>query len=182
MIHGPNPGGWSEPWVINNERATETLGAILGELARDGGLIFLRGNLGAGKTTTARGLIHGLGHQGTVKSPTYTLVEPYEALVPAVYHFDLYRLGDPEELEFMGFRDFLQDGALCLVEWPDKGEGWLPAPDLDLQLDARDDHRLLCWRAGTERGQRMAESFKQLLRVAKDIAPAPNNKRSDDVE
>lgn len=175
-------GGWSNTWNLEDETATETLGATLAEVARDGGLIFLRGHLGAGKTTTARGLIHALGHQGRVKSPTYTLVEPYETLQPVVYHFDLYRLGDPEELEFMGFRDFLQGPALCLVEWPERGEGWLSSPDLDLELSALGDHRQLRWRAGTERGQVLAEAFKQLLRVANGITPAPDNKRSDDVE
>lgn len=176
------PMDWSNPWNLANEKATETLGGLLAECGRQGGVIFLRGDLGAGKTTTARGLIHALGHQGNVKSPTYTLVEPYESLAPAVYHFDLYRLADPEELEFMGFRDFLQSQALCLVEWPEKGEGWLPLPDLDLHLSSLEQARQLRWRACTERGRLMVEPFKQLLWVAEGIAPASEpTGRSDDV-
>lgn len=173
---------WSAPVALKDERATEALGAALAQSGRAGGLVFLRGNLGAGKTTTARGLLRFLGHQGNVKSPTYTLVEPYETLTPVVYHFDLYRLGDPEELEFMGFRDFLQGQALCLVEWPEKGEGWLASPDLELEIAPWDDHRQARWRAGTDKGLVMAESLKQLLMAASRISPAPESKgKSDDV-
>lgn len=160
---------WSTPWLLENDAATETLGALLAQCARDGGLIFLRGVLGAGKTTTARGLLQALGHQGKVKSPTYTLVEPYEQLDPVTYHFDLYRLGDAEELEFMGFRDFLRAEALCLVEWPEKGAGWLGTPDLELELQPQGQVRLARYRAQTERGAAMAEALKQLLIVSKGV-------------
>jgi tRNA threonylcarbamoyladenosine biosynthesis protein TsaE len=129
--------------------ATERLGAAIGlaaieNAAAKAGLIFLEGNLGAGKTTLTRGLLHALGHVGTVRSPTYTLVETYplsDVPVARVAHFDLYRLCSPEELEDMGFRDYLDD-SLVLIEWPEKGAGALPVPDLNLRFaithEARD--------------------------------------------
>lgn len=135
----------------------------------DGGLIFLEGDLGAGKTTFSRGLMRGFGHQGAVKSPTYTLVETYDVLAShkdgvqtaplTVCHFDLYRLGDPEELEFMGIRDYLEGAHLCLLEWADKGLGLLPAADLVLSIADIDGGRQLTWQAGTEKGQAWCEQL-----------------------
>lgn len=135
----------------------------------DGGLIFLEGDLGAGKTTFSRGLMRGFGHQGAVKSPTYTLVETYDVLAShkdgvqtaplTVCHFDLYRLGDPEELEFMGIRDYLEGAHLCLMEWADKGLGLLPAADLVLSIADIEGGRQLIWQAGTEKGQAWCEQL-----------------------
>jgi tRNA threonylcarbamoyladenosine biosynthesis protein TsaE len=97
-------------------------------------VIYLRGELGAGKTALARGILRGLGHRGAVRSPTYTLIEPYDALRPRVFHLDLYRLGDPEELEYLGLRDLLTGDSLMLIEWPERGAGVLPPPDLELRI------------------------------------------------
>ncbi|MYE12488.1 MAG: tRNA (adenosine(37)-N6)-threonylcarbamoyltransferase complex ATPase subunit type 1 TsaE [Gammaproteobacteria bacterium] len=106
-------------------------------------LVFLRGELGAGKTTLVRGILRGLGHQGAVKSPTYTLLEPYEFGDRSIYHFDFYRIEDPEELSFIGIDELLSDAALKLVEWPERAGGRLPVPDLELVLTIAGEGRLL---------------------------------------
>jgi len=120
--------------TLPDEGATRSLGAALAE-ALPAGLVCLRGELGAGKTTLVRGLLRHLGHEGAVRSPTYTLVETYTPGQRRVHHLDLYRLADPEELEFIGLRDLLQPGDLVLVEWPERGAGVLPEPVLTLTLE-----------------------------------------------
>lgn len=129
--------------VIANEKAMMQLGGKIAKQFPKGGIVLLEGDLGVGKTTLVRGLLRSLGFQGTVKSPTYTLVEPYQINDRTIYHFDLYRLGDPEELEYMGGRDYWSSNALCLIEWPDRAQGYLPDADLKLILIHAGDKRIV---------------------------------------
>jgi tRNA threonylcarbamoyladenosine biosynthesis protein TsaE len=128
---------WS--FNVSGEDETHALAARLAH-ALPQGVVHLLGDLGAGKTTLTRYWLHALGHQGAVKSPTYTLVEPYLINSRAVYHFDLYRLDDPYELELMGMRDYLDHAdALLLIEWPSKGEPVIPAADWQVVLSEPQD-------------------------------------------
>ena len=120
--------------TLENEQETQLLGNKLWYLMPVKCLVFLYGNLGAGKTTLTRGVLREAGYTAAVKSPTYTLVEEYNVLDRTVFHFDLYRLKDPEELEWMGIRDYLDQPALCIIEWPELGSGILPKPDIEIKL------------------------------------------------
>lgn len=142
---------------LPDEESMARFGVELAQAIRSGGVVFLLGDLGMGKTTLSRGVLRGCGHKGSVKSPTYTLVEPYDTPAGIVYHFDLYRLADPEELEYLGIRDYFTDDALCLVEWPEKGEGMLPQPDLQIRLSLSGTGRELELTAITQKGQRMVD-------------------------
>ncbi len=127
--------------TLRDEAATEHFGAALAQRlldAHDGcALVFLSGDLGAGKTTMVRGMLRHLGHTGAVKSPTYTLLEPYTLSGQDAYHFDLYRVADPQELAFVGFEEILDGPGLKFIEWPERASGWLPAPDVTVAIAVR---------------------------------------------
>lgn len=145
---------------LADEAATLSAGAQLAAHLQSGLTIYLHGDLGAGKTTFVRGLLHGLGHQGKVKSPTYTLVEPYVISRFNIYHFDLYRFVDPEEWEAAGFRDYFNPQTICLVEWPERAGNLIPQADVDIILQPRDDGRMLQIRSNSSLAEQCLQGMK----------------------
>jgi tRNA threonylcarbamoyladenosine biosynthesis protein TsaE len=140
--------------VIADAAGTEALGAALAAAVGERGLLVgLEGDLGTGKTTFSRGLLRRLGIVGTIRSPTYTLIEPYDAGGRPAYHLDLYRLADPRELELIGVRDLLAGAALVLVEWPERGLGVLPRPDLAVRFEHAPGGRTVELRAQSDAGE-----------------------------
>lgn len=146
-----------------NPSQQQTLGAVLAGVAPAACVIYLQGDLGAGKTTLVRGFLRGLGYQGTVKSPTYTLLEPYPLDDRTVYHFDLYRLADAEELEYLGLRDLLATDAVLLFEWPERGKGGLPAADLLVRIHYQGEGRRLDLTAASGKGEQLLEALRRRL-------------------
>jgi len=142
---------------VADEAAVQELAARFARTLQPPAVIFLRGDLGAGKTTFARAYIHALGYQGYVKSPTYGLLEIYRVAEQVVLHLDLYRIEHPEELEYLAIRDQFDDSTVLLVEWPDRGAGCLPAPDLVLDFGEGDGGRFIDCTSCTERGAAMAQ-------------------------
>ncbi len=120
--------------TLKNETETTEVGARVASCLKGGEVIYLKGELGTGKTTFVRGALHELGFTGNVKSPTFTIVEPYSIDNHVIYHFDLYRLDDPEELESLGIRDYCDGQSICFFEWPEKGGNLLPNADINLEL------------------------------------------------
>ena len=145
---------------VVDETAMVSLGQTLGRSLPAGSKLYLRGDLGAGKTTLTRGIARALGHRGAVKSPTYTLVEPYEALTPALYHFDLYRLADPGELEFLGLEDYFNDRSIVVVEWPERGADFLPAADLEISIATEPAQRIVTLRGHSDAARRCIERMR----------------------
>jgi tRNA threonylcarbamoyladenosine biosynthesis protein TsaE len=142
---------------LGSEAEQEAFGAELASICNERRLtIHLIGNLGAGKTTLTRGFLRGCGYRGAVKSPTYTLIEPYAVSPLPVYHLDLYRVADPGELEYLGLRDILEESAILLIEWPERGVGWLPEADLTLTLEHVPGGREVSWRGHGTVGEAIA--------------------------
>lgn len=137
---------------LADEAATLELGAQIAVVLHPGLVIFLHGNLGAGKTTLVRGMLRGLGYQGKVKSPTYNLIELYKISRLYLYHFDLYRFSNPIEWEEAGFRDYFNAESICLVEWPERADGLLPHADLKFIFKISEEGRNVEIQADTEAG------------------------------
>ena len=138
---------------LTTEADTLGLGAALAVGLNPGMIVYLEGELGAGKTTLARGVLHALGVTDRVKSPTYTLVEPYTISSLYLYHFDFYRLKYPDEWIDAGLREYFNESAVCLVEWPEKARGQLPAPDVTIELAVAGNARSTTISAETEAGR-----------------------------
>ena len=140
--------------------ATARLGKALAPGVAPARVLHLRGELGSGKTTLVRGLLRALGFQGRVKSPTYTLVEPYEVSSLHFYHFDFYRLRDSSEWLSSGFREYFNPDSFCLVEWPERAGAALPAPDVEVRLEHAGAARRARLQAFTPAGEAWLSSLR----------------------
>ena len=142
---------------LQDEAATIAFGKLLGEYCAGGARIFIKGDLGAGKTTLCRGILRAFGYEGAVKSPTFTLVEPYELAQQSIYHFDLYRLGNPNELEYIGIDEYFHAQNLCLVEWPERAADTLPPGDVEVVLSVSGKSRDILLRSMTVLGEAVCQ-------------------------
>jgi len=145
---------------IQTEKDTQNFAEKLAAQLQPPLWVELEGSLGAGKTTLTRYVLTSLGHQGSVKSPTYTLVEPYQLKLGDFFHFDLYRLGDPEELDYLGIRDYLNRDTIAFVEWPSKGDGFLPSADLRVKINMENQKRLFRVSALSEKGEILVKALQ----------------------
>lgn len=143
--------------ALPNESATQVLGAAVARACFEATTLYLQGELGAGKTTFCRGFLTALGHQGSVKSPTYTLVESYSLTPWQIYHCDLYRIIDPAALELIGIRDYQQDNTLLLIEWPQQGGALIPEADITLQFRYHSSGRQVTFQAHTPPGKSLLQ-------------------------
>jgi len=143
-----------------DEAATLAFGASLAPLVEPGLVFYLSGELGSGKTTLVRGMLIELGYQGRVRSPTYTLVEPYYVSKLDFYHFDFYRLRDPKEWEEAGFREYFNRTSVCVIEWPEKALGVLPSPDFHLIWTAAGSGRVVELSAQSSRAERLLDGWR----------------------
>ena len=147
---------------LTSEKEMLGLGAVLARFLCGEGVIHLSGGLGAGKTTLCRGILRAMGHSGAVKSPTFTLVEPYQISDSEVYHFDLFRLADPGELEYIGIDEYFGKNKLCLIEWPEKALGYLPQHDLEITIDVLGEKRIIDVRSNSQSGEKICTQLIEL--------------------
>lgn len=154
-MQNPNPMH-AHHFHLQDETQTNALGTALSSILVPGLVIYLHGDLGAGKTALTRAILHAAGHTGRVKSPTYTLAEPYEVVIDqrpvTMTHFDLYRMVDPEEFLEAGFREHFNDNSICIVEWPEKGASVLPEPDIAVTFAVANSGRDVELRALSDKG------------------------------
>ena len=146
--------------TVANESAMQGFGKVLADVLPARCICYLRGDLGSGKTTLVRAIVKAMGFEGAVKSPTYTLVEPYQVQGRTILHMDLYRLSDPEELEFLGVRDYLSADSLWFVEWPEKGERFLPPSDLVISIGYVGTGRNIEIQANTRIGEQVLQRLR----------------------
>jgi len=156
-------------YFLPDEAATIAIGSGLADVVKNATVqqalvVYLNGDLGAGKTTLTRGFVRGMGHVGNVKSPTYTLVEPYELAKWRIFHFDLYRLADAEELEYMGIRDYFNNDCCCFIEWPEKGVGLLAKADLIINMAYQDEQRIINLQAESVYGEQVITALAHILK------------------
>lgn len=149
--------------VVRSEDEMMLVAGMMAELSKGRGFFFFSGALGVGKTTFCRGLVRHFGFEGAVKSPTFTLVEPYELDRASIYHFDLYRLNDPKELEYIGLEEYFIPSSMCLLEWPEKGDGYLPECDLLLEISVKEGVRHIVFSSGTENGVSILIGLRRML-------------------
>lgn len=158
---------------VESEDGMIALGKALSEGLGGCGAVHITGDLGAGKTTLCRGVLRAMGHMAAVKSPTFTLVEPYEVecqgKIHDVYHFDLYRLSDPGELDYVGVDEYFRPDSLCLIEWPEKATGYLPAHDLHIAIDVSGEKRIIVITAHTVHGEK---ACKRVSEVYNEVLPS----------
>ena len=150
----------ADNYLVPTPEQMEHFGELAARRLKPGMLVFLTGELGAGKTTWVRGVLRGLHYDGPVKSPTYTLVEPYYLQSFNVYHFDLYRINDPQEIEFLGIRDYLDSTGVCLIEWPERAHALLPEPDCRIEFLHEDHGRRLIVDRNTAAGEILCASMR----------------------
>jgi tRNA threonylcarbamoyladenosine biosynthesis protein TsaE len=169
-VHSPDV---TAVFNLPDESATEAFGAALAKTLSPGLVVYLEGDLGAGKTTLSRALIRALGHTGPVKSPTYALVEVYVISSLYLYHFDFYRFESPEEFLDAGFDEYFNDASVCLVEWPERAQGCVPSPDLQLRLHHARVGRLLEAVANSPKGQACLNALPVPGADSSCVTPAP---------